>query len=269
MNEYKTFIISIIQEAGNIALYYFTNSNKNKYYKKGLGVDVVSKADIEIEKYLRLKIKEKYPSHAILGEESGLEIGNSYKWIIDPIDGTVSYLHGQHHWGISIALSINDIVVLGAIYCPAYDYLFIAEKGKGVTLNNNKISPSSVKLLNQACVCTGFCCLRSKWKINNLPIFNEVATQVQGIRRLGSIATDIAFVACGKLDACWEMNVNLYDVAAALLIAQEAGADVSDMKGGNEYISNFPLVTNPYLKNQLLNIFNNYQIPFDTGEHNG
>ncbi|MGD1823340.1 MAG: inositol monophosphatase family protein [Pleomorphochaeta sp.] len=263
MKELKEFLLTIIKEAGNIALEYFNKEIENKSFSKGLGVDVVSNADIEVEKYLRGIIKNRYPLHSILGEEEGLDNGNDYKWIIDPIDGTVSFLHGQHHWGVSIALSINNEVVLGALYNPAYNYLFFAEKGKGATLNNKKINPSFVDTLDKACVCTGFCCLRSQWKKNNLEIFNDVAKQVQGIRRLGSIASDIAFVACGKLDACWEMNVNLYDVAAALLIAKEAGAIVCDMEGKGQNVINFPLVTNPYLKQQMLDIFDKHEIPFE------
>jgi myo-inositol-1(or 4)-monophosphatase len=263
MKDYKNFLLSIITEAGQIALKFFNELNENNIYKKGLGLDIVTQADLEIEKYLRRRIKSRYPNHGILGEEEGLDIGNNYKWIIDPIDGTVSFLHGQLHWGISIALSVDDVVVLGALNCPAYNYLFFAEIGKGAMLNNKQIAPSNIHDLNQACVCTGFCCVRSLWEVNNLEIFTDVAKKVQGIRRLGSIATDIAFVACGKLDACWEMNVNLYDVAAALLIAKESGASVCDMAGGTDYQINFPLVTNPYLKKDMLNIFDSHTIPFE------
>lgn len=263
MQDYKTFLLSIITDAGQIALKFFNELNENRIYNKGLGLDIVTQADLEIEKYLRRKIKSHFPNHTILGEEKGLDVGNNYKWIIDPIDGTVSFLHGQLHWGISIALSIDNVVVLGALNCPAYNYLFFAEKGKGSLLNNKRISPSNNFDLKQACVCTGFCCVRSLWEKNNLEIFNDVATKVQGIRRLGSIATDIAFVACGKLDACWEMNVNLYDVAAALLIAQESGALVCDMAGGVIHQNNFPLVTNPHLQKYMLNIFEKHTIPFE------
>jgi myo-inositol-1(or 4)-monophosphatase len=261
MNEYKNFLLLIIKEAGEIALKYWKNITEVETFNKGFGNDVVSSADYEIEKYLRGIIKNRYPKHSIYGEEEGIDQGNNYRWIIDPIDGTVSFLHGQHHWGISIALEIDNQIVLGALYCPAYNYLFFAEKGCGATLNNRKINPSKIQLLSKACVCTGFCCIRAKWEENNLPIFNDVITKVQGIRRLGSIATDIAFVACGKLDACWEMNVNLYDVAAAILIAKEAGAQVSDMNGGDKYIYSFPFVSNFYIKQPLLNIFSKHKIP--------
>lgn len=262
MNEYKVFLLSIIKESGNIALKYWKRLEKVKTYSKGSNVDIVSEVDYKIESYIRAQINNKFPFHSIYGEEKGVKNGNKYRWIIDPIDGTVSFLHGQFHWCISIAFEINNKVVLGAIYCPCYDYLFFAEKDQGATLNNKRIIPSKIKELKKACVCTGFCCIRSNWKENNLIFFNEVATKVQGIRRLGSIATDIAFVACGKLDACWEMNVNLYDVAAALLIAKEAGCLVFDMNGSTKYLPNFPLVTNPYLKDQILNIFESHNIPF-------
>lgn len=265
MEEFKKFIIDIARQAGNIAFDYWQKVNSIETFSKGFGVDVVTEADYSIEQFLRNKIIEKYPTHSIIGEEDANKIGDNYKWLIDPIDGTVSFLHGQYHWGISIALKINDETVLGVLNCPAYNLFFFSQKGKGATLNGDKISPSAVKNLSNACVCTGFCCIRSQWEANNLKIFNDMAKNVQGIRRLGSIATDIAFVACGKLDACWEMNVNIYDVAAALLIAEEAGAVVSDMKGTDTYLPSFPLVTNRYLKKQMLNIFNNHIIPFENG----
>lgn len=262
MNKYKTFLISTIKDAGKIALEYWKEIEKVETFSKGSNVDIVSEADIKVEEYIRNKIKKEFPFHSVYGEENGITKGNNFRWIVDPIDGTVSFLHGQFHWGISIAFEIDNQTVLGAIYCPCYDYLFFAQKGHGSLLNNKKIKPSLINELQKACVCTGFCCIRSNWKENNLKIFNEVATKVQGIRRLGSIATDIAFVACGKLDACWEMNVNLYDVAAALLIAKESGCEVCDMEGNKKYLPNFPLVTNSYLKNQMLEIFKPHYIPF-------
>lgn len=262
--EFNLFLKDLSEKSGTIAYRYWQKRNKLSCNMKGKKFDIVTEADIEVEKFIRQHIHEMYPYHAVLGEEEGFQqTGSPFCWIIDPIDGTVSFIHGQFHWGVSIALQYRGITILGAVNCPAYHLFFFAEKGKGATVNGISIHPSQTNQLGKACVCTGFCCVRSGWKENNLPIFNEVAEKVQGIRRFGSIATDICFVACGKLDVCWEMNVNLYDVAAALLIANEAGSSVTDLSGQTNHLPEFPLVTNGILHSSMLEILSKHHIPYE------
>jgi myo-inositol-1(or 4)-monophosphatase len=262
--EFEPFLKNVSQDAGTLAYSYWKKQNDLKYRRKGEKFDVVTEADIAVEKFIRARIHKTYPDHAILGEEGGLQSKNSpFCWIIDPIDGTVSFMHGQFHWGVSIALQYDGTTLLGALNCPAYNLSFFAKKDEGATMNGTVVCPSQTDELGNACVCTGFCCIRAGWKENNLPVFNEAAQNVQGIRRLGSIATDICFVACGKLDACWEMNVNLYDVAAALLIAEEAGASVTDLSGGTNHLPEFPLVTNGKLHADMLRIVSKHHIPYE------
>ncbi|MCH3917920.1 MAG: inositol monophosphatase [Spirochaetia bacterium] len=259
---YGDFVQQLAADAGALALSYWKSLDKVKAKGKGSGLDIVTEADEAVEKYIREAIGKRYPTHAIYGEEGGMTAGDDYRWVIDPIDGTVSFFHGQFHWAVSIALQYKGQTIVGIVTCPAYGLSFFAMKGSGATMNGKPISPSTVALLSQAVACTGFCCIRSGWKENGLPLFDRMAPKVQGIRRLGSIATDISFVACGKLDVCWEMNVNLYDVAAALLIAEEAGAKVTDMSGKTEHLPNFPLVSNGLLHGQVLEVFKGFDIPY-------
>lgn len=226
----------IIKEAGKEALKYFANLDSLKISKKG-PKDLVTEADFAVEKYIRESLLSRYPDYGFLGEESGELAGRKGRWIVDPIDGTHSFVHGQYFWSISIALEIADEICLGAVYAPRLDDLYLAEKGKGAYRNGRAIRVSLTEKLATAMVGTGFACLRSNLENNNLERFSRIAVRTMDQRRFGSVALDLCMVADGQLDAFWEQNLNLYDVAAGILIASEAGASVSDFKG------NF--VTNP------------------------
>ena len=206
--------------------------------------DIVTEADKGIERFIREELAREFPDHAITGEEEGASGDHEYRWIIDPIDGTVSYLHEQPFFCISIALSHNDELVLGAVYAPVFDELFFAEKGKGAFLNDEPIRVSSEAELVQSVVATGFACLRSNLEKNNLPAFNVVAPQVRGMRRFGSAALDLCSVAAGRLEAYWESNINIYDVAAGVLILREAGGKVTDYSGEQTRIPDEVLASN-------------------------
>ncbi|MBF0199338.1 MAG: inositol monophosphatase, partial [Planctomycetes bacterium] len=198
--------------------------------------DLVSEADVAIEQYLRKQISSHYPDHGILGEEEGEVIGNNseYRWIIDPIDGTASFLHGQPFYSISIAIEKEGELYLAAIYGPALNELFMATKGQGATLNGCPIKVSTEKSMTSAIYATGFACLRSNLKHNNLPYLTTLLPQIQDIRRYGSAALDLCFVAAGRVEGFWELNLNIYDVAAGILIVREAGGIVSDFSGNEK-----------------------------------
>jgi len=254
----KSFLKDIITRAGEISLEYKARLAGIKIEQKETAKDLVTEADVAVEKYLVAQIKETYPDHGICGEESGLHSGNEYRWVIDPIDGTTSFIHNLPFYSISIALQKNGQTILAAVFAPVLDELFMAERGSGATLNDNPIRVSDRCALSD-CVCTtGFACLRANLERNNLPLINRIAPKLRGLRVLGSAAMDLCYVACGRTDGSWELNLNIYDIAAGMLIATEAGATVTDFSGTST--DNLPheiLATNGNIHNELSNILLN------------
>ncbi|MBW2591414.1 MAG: inositol monophosphatase [Deltaproteobacteria bacterium] len=191
--------------------------------------DLVTNADIESEKAIIQTIRDQYPEHAILAEESGAQKGeNDCQWIIDPLDGTTNFAHGVGIFSISIAFSFKQEIVAAIVLNPESRELFSATKGSGAMLNGNPIRVSDSKIVQDSLLVTGF-------PYDVQPVFPELMTRfshclkaARGIRRLGSAALDLCFVACGRFDGYWEENLKPWDTAAGLLIATEAGARVTD-----------------------------------------
>ncbi|CAG1020405.1 myo-inositol-1(or 4)-monophosphatase [Patescibacteria group bacterium] len=241
----------VVREAGAIALSYF-NDLKNTTIDKKSPRDFVTAADIAVEAFLKKTLIEKYPEYGFWGEESGQTANQTQRWVVDPIDGTHSFSKGQYYWGISVALEIREEIVIGAVYAPALNDFYSAERGKGAWKNGKPIHVSNETVLADSMVGTGFACLRQYLPDNNLPRFNRIAQQTTGQRRFGSAALDLCLVADGQLDAFWEQELNLYDVAAGALVAQEAGATVTDFQGNAGIFPKQILATNGLLLTQLL-----------------
>lgn len=198
--------------------------------------DLVTATDKRVEKFIIEKIQARFPDHGVFGEETGRSRGSSpFVWVIDPIDGTTSFCHGQPFYSVSIALQKNETLILGGVYAPALDQLFLAEKGSGAVLNDCPIRVSETSTLDTSVMATGFACLRAGVEPNNLTHFNRIVPRLRDIRRYGSAAVDLCYVACGKLDGFWEMELNPYDVAAGVLMVTEAGGTVRDFHGGPDY----------------------------------
>jgi myo-inositol-1(or 4)-monophosphatase len=241
----------IVREAGTIALTYF-NDLKNVEVNKKSPRDFVTAADVAVEEFLKKTLTEKYPEYGFWGEESGQSDNQTNRWIVDPIDGTHSFSRGQYFWAISVALEINQELVMGAVYAPALNDYYCAEQGKGASKNGLAISVSSVDNLAESMVATGFACLRSYLEDNNLQRFAKIAQNTTGQRRFGSAAVDLCLVADGQVDAFWEQELNLYDVAAGALIAKEAGATLTDFQGHAGVYPKQILATNGLILNELL-----------------
>ena len=236
------------------------------YLKKGFKIDTksghhdrVTTADIECEKKIVEIIKKGYPEHNILAEEDKYKKTNSeFTWIIDPIDGTNNSSHGYPFFCTSIALAKKGEVILGVVYNVTSDEFFTAEKGKGAYLNNKKITVSTVDKLKDALLVTGFYYDRGKQMIRTLDeirIFLE--KKVNGIRRSGSAALDLCFVASGRIDGFWEFTLSPWDFAAAKLITEEAGGKVTDNKGNAVNIKpSFIVSSNKLLHDSMLKIIN-------------
>ena len=241
----------VVREAGSIALIYFKDL-KNVAVNKKSPRDFVTDADIAVETFLKETLTKKYPEFGFWGEESGQSSNQTNRWIVDPIDGTHSFSRGQYFWAISVALEIDQELILGAVYAPALNDYYCAEKGMGAWKNDMSISVSNESDLADAMVSTGFACLRSYLTDNNLLRFGRIAQNTTGQRRFGSAALDLCLVADGQVDAFWEQELNLYDVAAGALIAREAGATVTDFQGNAGLFPKQILVTNGMILNQIL-----------------
>lgn len=246
-----TVLEKIIREAGDIAMRYFKDLDNIAITKKS-SRDLVTDADVAVEAYLKEALYKAYPEYGFWGEESGQSDDQSSRWIVDPIDGTHSFSRGQYFWSISVALEIDQELVAGSVYAPALDDLYIAAKGEGASKNGQSITVSAEASLADSMIATGFACLRSYLEDNNLDRFARVAQKTTGQRRFGSAAMDLCLVADGQVDAFWEQELNLYDVAAGALIAQEAGGTVTDFKGNNGVFPKQILVTNGKIFDELL-----------------
>lgn len=250
------FINDIIQEAGDILLKLAGNVTKFEI-KNNNPKDIVTEADKKIENFIKEKIYNKFPEHKIIAEESKLSSKKSdYIWYIDPIDGTTNFLHNYPIYGISIAYEENNEILLGAVYFPALKELFWAEKSKGAYKNNKKIYVSKQSNINEALLATGFACLRSGWKNNNLKYFNKIIKKVRDVRRSGSASFDLCSVASGRLDAFWELNLSSWDVMAGTLLVLEAGGKVTDFDNSNDFLAKRQIVaSNGKIHKQLLDFF--------------
>lgn len=216
--------------------------------------DLVTVVDKKVEDFIIGRIKKLYPDHDIIGEETGsTQSGSDHCWIIDPIDGTTSYFHQQPYYSVSIAYQYKGISHAGVVYAPALDQLFSAELGGGAYLNEtDKITVSKTDKMINAVLATGFACLRAGREVNNLVHLAEVLPQIRDIRRCGSAAIDLAYVAAGKVDGFWELDLNIYDIAAGVLLVQEAGGEVCDMVGGDNYPADGIVASNGLITQDLL-----------------
>jgi len=242
-----------IKDAGQLALTYFSKLNTIEISKKSPR-DLVTEADVAVELFIKDRLLSLSPDFGFFGEESGKVSGKRGRWIVDPIDGTHSFVRGQYFWSISIALEIEGELSLGAVYAPRLNDLYIGEKGKGALKNGKSIQKSNTDQLSEAMVCTGFACLRANLAENNLARFCRIAEKTRDQRRFGSAALDICFVADGQLDVFWEQQLNLYDIAAGILIASEVGATVTDFSGNQVLNPKEVLITNGKILGQILEL---------------
>jgi myo-inositol-1(or 4)-monophosphatase len=187
--------------------------------------DLVTAADRESEAFIVERLRRAFPKSSILGEEGSAHAGSSdERWIIDPVDGTTNYAHGYPLWCVSIGYERAGEMVAGAIYSPVLDELYAAERGAGATCNGTRIGVSPIERVGDALVCTGF--IPAKFERNGAN-FAKLSTLAQAVRRDGSAALDLCFVAHGRFDAFWELDLSAWDVAAGSLIVREAGGTVT------------------------------------------
>ena len=223
---------------------------------KGPG-DFVTASDKKVEKILINELQKARPNYSILSEEIGEIINDeSFKWIIDPIDGTANFLHGIPHFAISIGLENEGEIICGIIYDPIKDEMFVAEKGNGSYLNNQRIRVSSRSKLKDCIVFTGGPKKESKDRELALNEYNNFSSKVLiPIRKLGSASLDMAYVAAGRSDGFWQRNLNYWDIAAGIILVKESGGFVTDFFGEKEYLKNKTiLATNSKINKEMIEV---------------
>ena len=219
-------------------------------------IDLVTEIDHQSEEYLLGEIQKRWPESRVFAEESGESGRGDLVWYIDPLDGTVNYAHGVPVFCVSIACAWEGKVQLGAVYDPMRDEMFAAERGQGAWLNGRALKVSSATELQKSLLVTGFPYDTWTAKPNNLEFFGRFARMTQGVRRLGSAALDACYVAAGRLDGFWELSLRAWDIAAAALIAEEAGARVTTVKGEADYMipPHSVLACTPGIYDQMLEV---------------
>lgn len=274
IDEIKRIAEKAARSAGKILMEGLAREFKVSY--KG-PVNLVTEIDMESEDLIVKTIKGKFPDHLILAEEEhSVSVNNvseqcqrtlptkhyplttnhwSVKWIIDPLDGTTNYSHRFPFFCVSIGVEVDGEVLFGIIYDPVRDEAFIAEKGKGACLNNNPISVSKTARLSDALLVTGFAYDVRESARNNFNHFYNFSLKSLGVRRTGSASLDLCYIASGRLDGFWEMNLSPWDTAAGWLIAEEAGGRVTDFSGGRFSIySKEILATNGKIHKEMIDI---------------
>jgi myo-inositol-1(or 4)-monophosphatase len=217
--------------AGELIMRHF--GARQKVEHKG-EVDLVTEIDRQSERAIVEAIRSSFPDHPIITEEGMGQDGEaSFRWIVDPLDGTTNYAHGYPCFCVSIAVEHEGEIVLGVIYNPLLDEMFSARRGRGTSLNGCRVVVSNTQHLTDSLLATGFPYDIRRSQVNNLDHFSRFALQAQAIRRAGSAALDLCYVAAGRFDGFWEMKLAPWDVAAGSLMVTEAGGLVSDFSGGS------------------------------------
>jgi len=215
---------------------------QRKYFRSGVPIekkgpiDLVTAADLEAEREFRRIIGSRFPKHAVIGEEADVDRAAataSHRWIIDPVDGTTNFAHGLALFSVSIALEIDGAMAVGVVFDPMGQELFTAERGEGARLNGMPIHVSSTPVLLDALFCTGFpYSIHQKGpRDRQVRVFSAFLGKSRGVRRLGSAALDLCYVAAGRLEGFWEDHLHPWDMAAGALLVQEAGGRVTDYNG--------------------------------------
>ncbi|HZY63848.1 MAG TPA: inositol monophosphatase family protein [Edaphobacter sp.] len=242
-----------------------------RFYEKGVateykgGVDLVTEADRTSEQLIREKLKAAFPSHGVYGEEGTREqLESEYRWYVDPLDGTTNFAHGfpafcvvlgLEHRPAGLAADADGELVAGVIYDPLRNEMFMAEKGKGAFLNGRAIHVSKTKMLQESLTATGFPS-RKRHSSPNIYFYQEITLRSHGVRRAGSAALDLAYVACGRLDGFWEFNLNPWDTSAGVLMVMEAGGTVTHFDGGQFTLdSREVLATNGLILPEMTHLF--------------
>jgi len=253
MREYRAFAVAIAKEAGDFLKARCRDTHTIHY--KG-EINLVTEEDRLSEDRMVSRIRKRFPDHDILTEESpGIDRGSDDRWIIDPLDGTTNYAHGYPVFCVSIAFEKKGDILLGVIYNPMLRELFVAEKNRGAFLNGRRLSVSGTSSLSRSLLATGFPYDIRRNADNNINYFIGMAAKAQAIRRAGSAALDLAYVAAGRFDGFWELKLHPWDTAAASLMVREAGGTLSDISGNPyQFSSSVIVASNGHVHRAMLRL---------------
>ena len=242
------------RQSARIILMHYDRLDRIEVTQKGRN-DFVSQADTEAEEIALEILLKAYPEHGVVAEESGRREGGEYTWVIDPLDGTTNFIHGFPQFAISIAVLKGSTIEHGVIYDPLRNELFTSSRGQGAQLNDRRIRVSNCGLLELALLGTGFP-FRELDRLDQwVKAFRTLTRRSAGIRRTGSAALDLAYVAAGRMDGFWEFGLQPWDMAAGALLIREAGGLISDPAGSQDFLDSGNVVTaNPRIFNDLLRI---------------
>jgi len=224
--------------AGKVLMEHFGRLSAGQVGHKGVERDLVTAADLDAERAIVARLRERFPGHAIEAEEETHERSStaSLRWFVDPLDGTVNFVHALPMFAVSIALYDGETPEVAVVHAPRLDETFWATREGGAFLDGRRIAVSHAERLGEAILATGFPYRRNELSNSNLENFNAFFYHVRGLRRMGSAALDLAYVAAGRLDGFWELHLAPHDVAAGALLVREAGGIVRDAKGGEDWL---------------------------------
>ncbi|MBO2701359.1 inositol-1-monophosphatase [Shewanella algae] len=237
MHPMLTIAVRAARAAGQTIMRAYTELDRIEVDAKGVN-DFVTSVDKEAEAAIIYQIRKSYPDHSIVGEENGENRGTNqdYLWIVDPLDGTNNFVNGVPHFAVSIAMQYKGKTEVAVVYDPVRDELFSAVRGKGAKLNDFRIRVNNVSDLGGSLVATGFPFKARQHTETYIKLFGETFSLCADLRRAGSAALDLAYVAAGRVDAFFELGLKPWDIAAGDLIVREAGGTVTDFSGGHNYL---------------------------------
>ena len=233
MHPMLNIAVRAARAAGNVIVRYVERVDVVEFDEKGRN-DFVSQVDREAEARIIQTIRKAFPEHSILAEESGHRPGDDFQWVIDPLDGTTNFLHGFPHFAVSIALKYRDSIEQGVIFDPLRQEMFTATRGGGAQIDDRRIRVSRRQGLKGALLGTGFPFRDLRSLETHLSTLGALIPKTAGVRRAGSAALDLAYVAAGRLDGFWEFGLKEWDLAAGVLMVREAGGLVTDPAGGED-----------------------------------
>ncbi len=254
------FMNKISEAAGKkVMSYYRGEFTIDRKDTRAGAIDIVTDADRASEDLIVEALTKEFPDHDILTEERSIDLkGSQYMWVIDPLDGTVNFAHGYPFFSVSLALTDNGIPIAGIVYDPIHAETFSAIRCHGTFFNGNLIKVSQADNLSSSIIATGFPYDRAFSPENNVAEFSRVITKIQGIRRGGSAAMDLAYVACGRLDGFWELKLKPWDMAAGMLLVVEACGRITNRNGDETAIETDSIVaTNGLIHQELIDLLSN------------
>src|SRR5215218_5255517 len=260
LDDYAPHAAQIARDAGQILRDGFGQPHDVRFKST---IDLVTEADQAAEDLIADRLRALCPEHDLLCEEGsvGLSVGATYRWVVDPLDGTTNFAHGLPTFAVSIALEETGVSVLGVVYDPMREELFLARRGGGATLNGAPIRVSNIDRLIASILATGFS-YDFERRAQQAEVWRDFLTRVQAIRQTGSAALNLCYIAAGRLDGYWERGISPWDVAAGAVIVTEAGGTVSDMRGGQFRSDGREiLASNGNLHGKLLDVIAVHEVP--------